>query len=60
MIAEDRDDRNLHRGSQLAGQHPRLIGEAVISEVAAERQHVCGFADLAEQRLKRTLRVLRE
>jgi hypothetical protein len=60
MIAEDRDDRNLHRGGQLADQHPRLIGEAVISEVAAERQHICRVADLAKQRLKRTLRVLRD
>ena len=57
MVSEHGDHRNFHRRGQLARQDPRLIRKAVVGEVAAQHQHVGGVADLAEQWLKRTLRV---
>ena len=49
----------MRSARQLAREHARLLGQAVVGEVAGEQQHIGGFRDLREQRLKSALRGLR-
>ncbi len=58
MIAEDGDDRNPNNLLQVAGQRTRFFHQAVVGEIAANQQHVCGFGNLGQQRLSGPLRCL--
>ena len=49
----------MRSGVKLLGQDARLLGQAVVGEVAGDQQHVGRLRDLREQRLKRSLRGLR-
>src|ERR1041385_497316 len=59
MVAKHRDDGHLQRRIQLADENARFVGQTIVGKVTAQQQHIRGPADLAEQRLKRPLRVLR-
>ena len=56
VVAEDRDDRNLDRRRELLDERARFLGEAVVGQVAAEREDVGRVVDLGKQRLKRARR----
>ena len=55
VVAEHGDRRHVERGD-LAREDPRFVGQTGIGEVAGEQQHVRRCRDLAEQRLKCTVR----
>jgi hypothetical protein len=56
VVAEDRDDWDLDEGHDLAREIPRLVGQAVVGQVAAE-QHRIGarLGEVAEHGLKGAL-----
>jgi hypothetical protein len=57
VVAEHAEHRHLD-AAQLAGQHARLVGQAIVGEVAAEHEHVGALGGPGEQRLQRALRAL--
>jgi hypothetical protein len=60
VIPEDCDDRNLDCGRELTGEDARFVRQAVIGEIAAQRQHIRAAADLGEKGLESALRVPRD
>src|SRR6266852_2777133 len=59
VVAEDRDDRDLHRSRELADEHACLIGQSVVREIAAQQQHIRRRADLTEERMCRWVLLVR-
>jgi hypothetical protein len=57
VVAEHRDGREAQR-AELLHQHARLLGGAVVGEVAAEEEHVGAFGHLGEDRGERAVRRL--
>ena len=58
VIPEHGDDGDFRR-REILREDARLFGQAVVGEIAAQHQHVGRLGDLAEQRLKASLRGLR-
>ena len=59
MVTEDRDDRDAGNRGELAHQHARLLGQAVVRQIAAKEQDVRVRRRRPEYRLERPLGRLR-
>lgn len=58
MVAEHRNDRNPRCG-QAVDQHMRLFRQAVISQIAAQDQHICVLRRMLKERAQVASRVFR-